>query len=142
MKPCGGRVPACETHLCHVGKKVEHSPLGEECEITETLPSAPPLLCPLTHFRELLGNYEMCTLRVLKERGPAPCCVHPPPEHPDQQAHAHHQKTQTTRCAPAAGGPQSPAQRLPLDPRVVISFLLFLLLLFLWLSQHIRVMLL
>jgi len=54
---------------------------------------------------------------------------------------AHHQKTQTTRCVPTSGGPRPPAQRPLLDPRVVISFLLFLPFLCLWLSQHIRVML-
>jgi len=36
---------------------------------------------------------------------------------------AHHQKIQTTRCAPTTGGPQPPAQRPPLDPRVVISLI-------------------
>jgi len=27
-KHCRGRVSACKTHLCHIGKEVKHLPLG------------------------------------------------------------------------------------------------------------------
>ena len=40
---------------------------------------------------------------------------------------------------PTTGRSRSPAQRLPLDPSVVTSFLLFLLLFYLFFFQHIRV---
>jgi len=104
---------ACKTHQCQVGKEVKRLPSGEGGHTVR-----PPRPHPLTHFLELWEAMRQ-THEGYKRSGCQPLAVR-----------AHHQRTLTTSHVPTTGGPQPPAQRPLLIARVVISFHLFLLLLF------------
>ena len=84
-----------------------------------------------THWLSFENFWEAMkqVLKGYKRRGDQPLAVH-----------YHHQRTLTIRYAPTTRGLWPPAQRLPLDPRVVIPFLLFNILSVFLFSRHIRVM--
>jgi len=85
-KPCGGRVSACKTHLCHLGNEAEHLLLREECDTTKT----PSMLTYsfLRTFRKLRDRIPKCmegkgaspSLCTPTTRRPWPPVTHPPPE--------------------------------------------------------------
>ena len=105
-----GRVLTCKSHLGHIGKEAEHLPSGGTVRPPRhTPPNALWLI-----FKKFWEGMRQLS-KGYKGRGYQPLAVC-----------THHQKTQTTRCAPTTGGSWPPAQRPLLVPRVVRTVLLFI----------------